>query len=104
MNSFILVFHARALVRLYEEALPELVRALVPVVLGGRAEAALRERYDAMPSHDFSTAVLERFPEALRVLPVPPCGWSDLGTPSRLGRFLTASAVQVDGGEILGLL
>ncbi len=92
VNSFILASRARTLVRLYEEALPELVRALVPVVLDGRPEAALRELYDAMLGHDFSRAVLERFPEALGVLAVPPCGWSDLGTPARLRRFLAASA------------
>jgi mannose-1-phosphate guanylyltransferase len=99
VNSFILAFRARTLVQLYEDVVPELLRALVPVVLAGRPEAALREQYDAIASHDFSRAVLERFPDALGVLPVPPCGWSDLGTPARIERFLGASAAWRDTGR-----
>lgn len=88
VNSFILAFRGETLVRLYEQALPELLRALVPAVLAGRPAAVVRELYDAIPSRDFSKAVLERFPGWLGVLRVPPCGWSDLGTPSRLERLL----------------
>ena len=87
-NSLIFAFRGRTLVRLYRDALPELLRVLVPVVRAGYQEAFLREVYDEIPSCDFSRAVLERCSSSLAVLAVPPCGWSDLGTPSRLVRFL----------------
>jgi hypothetical protein len=42
-----------------------------------------------MASCDLSREVLERRPEQLLVYPAPSaCGWSDLGTPARMGRFL----------------
>ena len=87
-NSLIFAFRGRTLVRLYRNALPDLLRVLVPVVRAGCQESPLREVYDEIPSCDFSRAVLERCSSSLAVLAVPPCGWSDLGTPSRLARFL----------------
>ena len=88
VNSFIFAARGRTLVQLYEDALPEMLRAFVPVVLAGNREASLRELYDQIPIGDFSRGVLERSASALGVLAVPQCGWSDLGTPARLGRFL----------------
>jgi mannose-1-phosphate guanylyltransferase len=88
VNSFIFVVRGRALVRLYEDAVPELLRLFVPAVLAGSQNGRLRELYDQIPGHDFSRAVLETCPGSLAVLPVPSCAWSDLGTPSRLQRFL----------------
>jgi len=88
VNSFIFASRGRTLVRLYEDALPQLLRRFVPVVLARSHQWHLRELYDEIPSHDFSRAVLERCCGSLGVLAVPPCGWSDLGTPSRLGRPL----------------
>ena len=88
VNSFIFASRGRTLVRLYEDALPQLLRRFVPVVLARSQEVRLRDLYDEIPSLDFSRTVLERCCGSLAVLAVPPCGWSDLGTPSRLGRFL----------------
>lgn len=52
----------------------------------GKATAAL---YEHMPILDFSRDVLcNRNVENLRVLPVPQCGWSDLGTPLRVTQTL----------------
>ncbi len=41
-----------------------------------------------MPDLDFSRDLLEGHEAALSVLPVPACGWSDLGTPHRVGETL----------------
>lgn len=92
VNSFIFASHGRTLVRLYEDVLPELLRPFVPVVLAGRRKRCLRELYDEIPCRDFSRAVLQRCAGSLAVLAVPPCGWSDLGTPSRLQQFLGGPA------------
>lgn len=88
VNSFIFASRGSTLVQLYAATLPELLRSFVPVVLAESPQARLRELYDEIPSRDFSRAVLERSPDFLGLLAVPPCGWSDLGTPSRLERFL----------------
>ncbi len=90
VNSFIFAAKGTTLIRLYEDALPDLLRAFVPVVLAGQ-EAGVTGLYDEIPSCDFSRAVLERSAGSLGVLAVPPCGWSDLGTPARLERFLGRS-------------
>jgi mannose-1-phosphate guanylyltransferase len=45
---------------------------------------ALSRLYGELPVVDFSRDVLAHCPELLRVLTVPPCGWSDLGTPQRV--------------------
>ncbi len=88
VNSFILASQARTLVRLFEDTVPDLARMMVPFVLAGSPRAGLHHLYDEIPTLDFSRSVLERAPGSLGVLAVPPCGWSDLGTPSRLQRFL----------------
>jgi mannose-1-phosphate guanylyltransferase len=46
---------------------------------------ALFARY---PRLDFSSDVLQRQPENLQLLAMPPCGWSDVGTPERLAKAL----------------
>lgn len=96
VNSFIFASRGRTLVRLFEDSVPDLVRAMVPFVLAGSPRAQLRHLYDEIPTLDFSRAVLERAPGSLGVLAVPPCGWSDLGTPSRLESFL-GRRVRADG-------
>lgn len=45
---------------------------------------ALLSLYDRLPTVDFSRRVLEQASGRVHVLPVPPCGWTDLGTPQRV--------------------
>jgi hypothetical protein len=49
---------------------------------------AIVDMYTRLPDLDFSRALLEGNESMLRVLRVPPCGWSDLGTPQRVGMAL----------------
>jgi hypothetical protein len=44
--------------------------------------------YDRLPELDFSRDLLEGRAADLCVLRVPPCGWSDLGTPRRVGEIV----------------
>jgi hypothetical protein len=46
--------------------------------------ARLADLYARSPNIDFSREILQRSPDSLRVLRVPACGWSDLGTPHRV--------------------
>ncbi len=79
---------ARTFVRLLGRALPGLLRDLRAAF--ARGERALAVAYETLVARDFSRDVLTGSPERLRVLRVPECGWSDLGTPARLERFLGA--------------
>ena len=44
--------------------------------------------YTRLPDLDFSRDLLEGREASLCVLRAPPCGWSDLGTPHRVGETL----------------
>lgn len=89
-NGMLIVARASALVRLYERHLPELIPGAAELdrsVEGSRCPAAA---YLAMPMRDLSRDLIARAVARLRVVRVPPCGWSDLGTPARLLRWQSA--------------
>ena len=86
-NSFVFAATGNALRALFARAELDLLSVPLRGLLAGPRGLAVRERA-AVPACDFGRQVLERAPECLRVLPVPPCGWSDLGTPGRLAAWL----------------
>lgn len=91
-NSFIFAAQGRTLLRAFEQRCPELVAEMWEIVSAPKSrsqQAHLADLYDRAPSLDFSREILQRAPELLRVLTVPPCGWSDLGTPRRVTEALT---------------
>jgi mannose-1-phosphate guanylyltransferase len=77
-SSFLFAASAGTLLRLYARALPSL---LTSFLLRSSQPASL---YESLPVLDFSRHLLEETIPAQWVLSVPPCGWSDLGTPERL--------------------
>jgi len=91
-NSFILVARASALVELIERRFPVEVLAFRTLWRKARlAEQLAREVervYETLPEIDFSRHVVEGADAPLRVVAVPRCGWSDLGTPQRVGAAL----------------
>ena len=88
INSFILAARAHMLLEIIGQALPGILRAFRRCTVTSRAELAIRRLYEDLPSIDLSRDVLERAAGSLSVVRVPPCGWSDLGTPERLQSFL----------------
>jgi mannose-1-phosphate guanylyltransferase len=92
-NAFIIAASAQSLLNLYTQRFAPLVMEMQ--VLMKRATnaglppasgwAAITEMYERLPEIDFSRHVLEGRESSLRVVRVPPCGWSDLGTPKRVG-------------------
>lgn len=91
-NSFIFATHGQTLLRAFEERSPELVaemRQIVSITDPSIRQAELAELYERAPALDFSRDILQRVPALLRVLIVPPCGWSDLGTPRRVTETLS---------------
>lgn len=95
-NAFIIVASAQSLLDLYMQRFAPVVMEMQ--VIMNRATSAglppaagwavLAEMYERLPEVDFSRHVLEGRESKLRVVPVPPCGWSDLGTPKRVGEAL----------------
>lgn len=91
-NAFILAASARAFIRLFEQRYPDIVadmrRAVRKDSVDPQIPLATTELYGRLPELDFSRHVLEGAEQSLRVLPVPACGWSDLGTPRRVAEAL----------------
>jgi mannose-1-phosphate guanylyltransferase len=88
-NSFICVASGNALLGLFEHTQAELLRLYLQYFLlewDGRPERTAE--FEALPEVDFSRDVLTPATSSLSVLAIPPCGWTDLGTPPRLGRWV----------------
>lgn len=87
-NSFIFAAHAQTLLRAFEERCGEVVREMSSIVTlpsdSATRDARLADLYECLPPLDFSRDILQRSPSTLKVLTVPACGWSDLGTPRRV--------------------
>jgi mannose-1-phosphate guanylyltransferase len=96
-NSFIIAAHAPTLLAVFAARDPALVTRMQAAVRsshGGRDSAALAGLYDVLPTLDFSRQVLQGRESLLRVLRVPACGWTDLGTPDRVGKSLRGEPVE----------
>jgi mannose-1-phosphate guanylyltransferase len=101
-NSFIIASTAHGLLSLFVRHWPDVVnamhRAMQRDLQSPGAACALAELYDRLPTLDFSRDILTRQSSFLRVMPVPPCGWSDLGTPERVAHALHRASRQADEG------
>jgi mannose-1-phosphate guanylyltransferase len=95
VNSFILVARVRTLHTLYKERLADLA-ALFRRWRGGAG--SLHNLYERIPSRDFSRELLEPCADRLWVVSVPPCGWTDLGTPARVARCLESEGTEPSPG------
>jgi mannose-1-phosphate guanylyltransferase len=85
-STFVLASRAQALLALARATIPgqvELFESYQRASHGSGRVAALTDIYARMTSADFSRNVLEHSRE-LEVVPLPPCGWSDWGTPERV--------------------
>lgn len=92
-NAFIVVSQALTLLELFRKRIPEIVNAMRAARerdrQAGRGGAATAELYEKLPVVDFSRDIVTGQASQLRVLPVRPCGWSDLGTPKRVAEALS---------------
>jgi mannose-1-phosphate guanylyltransferase len=87
-NTFIFAARARDLVQLYQRRLP----AILDAALEAHGVEDLDMLFERLPSADFSREVLQGAERELRVLTVPSCGWTDLGTPARVRECLAELA------------
>jgi mannose-1-phosphate guanylyltransferase len=94
-NAFIMAATARTLLNLFLPRYNAIVMEM-QVILTRRLSlgfpaggwSALVDLYMRLPMLDFSRDILQDKVSSLCVLRVPPCGWSDLGTPRRVGATL----------------
>ncbi len=91
-NTFIIAASIGDLLGLYERRVPELVAELRWAIRRDRSSLhgwrAVTELYARLGPVDFSHDILPGQESSIRVVRVPPCGWSDLGTPERVARTL----------------
>ncbi len=78
-NSFILAASVPSLIGFYERTYPGLLHDF-----NMNPKEDLETLYESLPTIDFSQDILERNSDHLWVHQVPPCGWSDLGTPEKI--------------------
>ena len=89
-NTMVIVARAGALLRLYETHLPHWaeVFAIHQQLPNHQRQAFLAEQYATLPSADFSRDLLTPAPGLAVYSWRQSIGWSDLGTPDRLQRWL----------------
>lgn len=97
-NAFIVASGARALLALFRRRVPEIVGWMQAAIqydrdagAAGRG-VAVTELYRRLPVIDFSRDIVPGQEAALRAVPVPSCGWSDLGTPRRVAEAVRAAS------------
>ena len=86
-NAFIMAGSVCALLRLFDSSFSSTIASVSHMVERGMRfrSARLDKFYARLRSVDFSHDVLQGRETTLQVLPVSRCGWTDLGTPQRLG-------------------
>jgi mannose-1-phosphate guanylyltransferase len=90
-NMFIIAASARTLLSLFDSRYAATIAAM-----RGLEGAKLQVLYRYLSSVDFSRDVLQGKESMLKVITVPHCGWTDLGTPERVGLIL--DGLQVSEG------
>jgi hypothetical protein len=91
-NSFILAATGEALLELFRHRMGrelELLRDALRTVSGAQRPARrLMRIYERLRPRDFSRDLLEGVEGRLALVRVPSCGWTDLGTPERVGQCI----------------
>jgi mannose-1-phosphate guanylyltransferase len=94
-NAFIIASSVQTIVDMYMQRYAPIVMEMKVIISRSLAAdgaavgwPAVVDMYERLPDLDFSRDLLQGQEDQLRVVRVPPCGWSDLGTPSRVARTL----------------
>jgi mannose-1-phosphate guanylyltransferase len=98
-NSFIFACRPRALLQLFEARFPRAVHDLRKAMcaIGADGRSRLADVFEHLPGIDFSDEIVADNAAHLLVLRVPPCGWSDLGTPVRLAQTVRRYRHVIEG-------
>lgn len=108
-NSSVIVSSVRALLGLFGVEFAFTIANIQKVLNHSPGDVhdagALRSLYSRLPIIDLSQDILRYHASRLRMIAVPDCGWTDLGTPSRVARALAdlqlgESNTELDGGVL----
>jgi len=104
-NTLMLAAGTQALLRTYAQAMPEWVAAtkVDDDAVHGRMRGPLDIHTD-MPAMDLGRDILQRTARRLRVLPLPECGWADIGTLDRLEAWWAGHPAALDLVRRSGIL
>ena len=88
-NTLIFAASGSALLEAYRRVVPDVLHSCLGATANAEsAGEACVEFFRDAPTLDFGRDVLQRAPTGLRVISVPECGWTDLGTPARVAAWL----------------
>lgn len=87
-SSLIVVGQLSAFLRIYDRAAHLLLHVFLRSFQRNPAPNNIRSLYEDLPDLDFSRDLLAACPQMLRCIPVPACGWSDLGSAARVSTCL----------------
>jgi mannose-1-phosphate guanylyltransferase len=90
-NSFIFAGSAAGLISLYPQKFDADIATMRAAIARDRdsdSSWATKWLFESLANADFSREVLTGQEASLQLVAVPSCGWSDLGTPTRLARTL----------------
>jgi mannose-1-phosphate guanylyltransferase len=92
-NTFVFGATAASLLNVFRACMASELYAMEHALWADAArEGALRHFYEGCHARDFSRECLEGRESQLRLVVATPCGWSDLGTVTRIGKVLTRLA------------
>jgi mannose-1-phosphate guanylyltransferase len=93
-NTFVMIGHVGAFLRMVRRALPDLLAGLSRVRLWTGRETEIDEAsYRALRSSSFSLDVLSAGVKDLQVMRLDGAGWTDLGNPARAANVAMSSIV-----------
>jgi mannose-1-phosphate guanylyltransferase len=95
-NMFIVAGTVAAFLDLFDRSY-NFVSLMRSMLRDGQPLGMLNRLYKELPSVDFSRDVLSHQVNCLRVVASPPCGWTDLGTPSRVAATVEATRSRAGG-------
>ena len=99
-NTFIFAARGSALLAMLRDRLRTIVAQMETAIADDAGHRELAKLYAHLPSIDFSREIACGAESGMRLLAVPECGWSDLGTPERVTSTLRRLARQwVNQGE-----
>ena len=96
-NSFVMVGHVNALLKMTRDAMPDLYlqfSRISSTIETLEERHVLREVYSQIQESNFSHGVLAKRPQDLTVMRVGDVGWSDLGEPTRVLSTLARTGVE----------
>jgi len=95
-SSFVFVGKVTRLLDLMAEADKKLVSSYLRALFDYPQAEAFERLYADLRPVDFSRDILQKSVESLRALAVPPCGWTDLGTPERYSEWQSKKDLSSD--------